>query len=101
MQAQTANLTISSSILLNKAQQFANLLNITDFGVLVDESTSAPLDQLPEERERLQNLISNYSLCDVFNCGETDLYWNTEPSKTLATNKISGTKNSKNRVTIL
>ncbi|CAJ0824733.1 17462_t:CDS:1, partial [Entrophospora sp. SA101] len=64
------------------------------------ESNSAPLDRLPEERERLQNLISNYSLHDVFNCDKTGLYWNTEPSKTLATNKISGTKNSKNRVTI-
>ncbi|CAJ0864117.1 2657_t:CDS:2 [Entrophospora sp. SA101] len=88
MQAQTANLTISGSILLNKAQRFASLLNITDFwgsnGWLNKFKLRHNLkqynkhgDRLPEERERLQNLISDYSLHDVFNCDETGLYQNT------------------------
>ena len=38
---------------------------------------------------------------DIYNCDETALFWQLEPSKTLAQCPVIGTKKSKNRVTIL
>ncbi|PKK55765.1 hypothetical protein RhiirC2_858878, partial [Rhizophagus irregularis] len=49
-------------------------------------------EELIKEREKLQELISNFNLEDVFNCDETELYWELEPSKTLFTGPLSGTK---------
>ncbi|CAB5092568.1 unnamed protein product [Rhizophagus irregularis] len=48
------------------------------------EAASAPLETLNEERQKLREIIKDYDLNDVFNCDETGLYWDLEPSKTLA-----------------
>ncbi|CAB4424685.1 unnamed protein product [Rhizophagus irregularis] len=65
------------------------------------EAVSAPLETLNEERQKLRKIIKDYDLNDVFNCDETGLYWDLEPSKTLARSPLSGKKKSKKRVTIL
>jgi len=41
----------------------------------------------------------NFNYKNIFIC--LGLYWELEPSKTLSTGPLSGTKKSKNRVTIL
>jgi len=140
--ALATNKTITGEIIIAKAINFANLLNIEGFtgssGWLSNfkkrynikqynkhgEAQSGPSEEeLDKEREKLQELISNYDIENVFNCDETGnnfielinviyfiltkvlfnlgLYWELEPSKTLSTGPLSGTKKSKNRVTIL
>ncbi|CAB4477994.1 unnamed protein product [Rhizophagus irregularis] len=61
------------------------------------EAKSAPLETLDEERDILREIIKDYDLNDVFNCDETGLYWDLEPSKTLAQGPLSGKKKSKKR----
>ncbi|GBB96268.1 hypothetical protein RclHR1_02710027 [Rhizophagus clarus] len=58
-------------------------------------------EELTKKREKLQELINNFDLENVFNCDKTGLYWKLEPSKTLFTGPLSGIKKSKNRVTFL
>ncbi|CAB4401062.1 unnamed protein product [Rhizophagus irregularis] len=53
------------------------------------EAASAPLETLNEERQKLREIIKDYDLNDVFNCDETGLYWDLEPSKTLAREKLT------------
>ena len=91
------------------------------------EANSASLETLEEEHKILQEIIEQYDLCDVYNVDETGkyikintilfffftknftilfiyiltLFWNLEPSKTLSDHYISGTKKSKNRITIV
>jgi len=99
--------------------KFAELLEITDFkassGWLQKfkqkysisafskhgESQSAPIEQIPEMRKNLKAIIKQYQPEDVFNCDETGLYWKMEPTRGLSTGPISGTKQSKERITIL
>src|SRR5918911_1022501 len=112
------NLTITDSIIQKKATDFAELLNKEFKGssgwlynfkqrysireyVKHGESQSAPIEQLPEMRSTLQNLLKEYQLEDIFNCDETGLFWKMEPSRGLSTGPISGTKQSKDRVTVL
>ncbi|EXX53370.1 hypothetical protein RirG_244550 [Rhizophagus irregularis DAOM 197198w] len=65
------------------------------------EANSAPLEILEEERKILQEIIKQYDPCNVYNVDETALFWNLEPSKTLSDHYISGTKKSKNRITVV
>jgi hypothetical protein len=110
---------ISGHIIKNKAKNFAKLLQIDNFtaseGWLEGfkkrhnikeyakrgEANSAPLEDLPKFRLELQEIIKQYQLSDVFNCDETALFWLLEPSKTLAKGAMSGTKKSKERITIM
>ncbi|CAG8473744.1 10626_t:CDS:2 [Diversispora eburnea] len=99
--------------------EFAKLLNINDFkaseGWLTNfkrqaglkefvhygEANSAPLEDLPKYRKKLQNLLKDWPLEDIFNCDETGLFWKMEPSKLLARNAIVEKKKNKQRVTVL
>ena len=65
------------------------------------ESQSAPIEQLPEMRSTLQNLLKEYQLEDIFNCDETGLFWKMKPIRTISNGPVAGTKQSKDRVTIL
>ncbi|CAG8850698.1 10725_t:CDS:1, partial [Gigaspora margarita] len=38
------------------------------------EAASAPLESLPNERIKLQNLLSQYELEDIYNADETELF---------------------------
>ena len=111
--ALAAKLTITGFILVHQAQEFAKLLNITDFkaseGWLTNfkkranlkqfvhhgEANSAPLELLPRFREELKDLLKNWPLDNIFNCDETALFWKMEPSRSLAKEEISGRKINK------
>lgn len=117
--ALSSNIVISGDILKSKGLQFATKLQKEGFsgsdGWLAKfknrhhikqyfksgEANSAPLETLENERELLKEVIQDYESCDVYNVDETALYWNLEPSKTLSDHFISGTKKSKDRVTIV
>ena len=90
-QASVANRIITSEIILSKANDYAKLLNIKNFhgleGWLTNfkrghnlkqhnkhgEALNGPSkEELKEERKKLQEIISNYDIEDVFNCDETD-----------------------------
>jgi hypothetical protein len=138
-QALQENLTINGDIIKQKACAFRDNLGIQNFkasdGWLAKfkkrhhirsylksgEGQSAPIETLDEERIRLQEVINQYDLNDVFNCDETGkeydacdfdlfilmfacllaLYWQLEPSRTLAMAPVIGVKKSKNRATLL
>ncbi|CAB4491941.1 unnamed protein product [Rhizophagus irregularis] len=66
------------------------------------EAASGPsLEEIDEYRRKVTEKLSEYALEDIYNCDETALFWQLEPSKTLAQGPVTGTKKSKNRVTIL
>src|SRR5215469_4609717 len=88
--ASSANKTIMGEIILAKAADFAKLMNIEDFTGSIGwlnnfkkrynikqynkhgEARSGPNEEeLVKEREKLQELIGNFDLEDVFNCDET------------------------------
>src|ERR1044072_1590637 len=118
-QGVAAKFTITGAILLTRAQKFAESIKYDDFKSSIGwlnnfkqrhnisqymrhgEVDSAPLDTLSREREKLQQIISNYDANDIFNCDETGLFWKLELSKTLAQGPQTGIKKSKERVTIL
>jgi len=113
------NLTITGSIIQQKALRFAELLEVSNFkassGWLHNfkqrysiqeynkhgESQSAPIEQIPQMRVELKNILKDYKSEDIFNCDETGLFWKLEPNRGLSTGPISGIKQDKNRVTIL
>src|SRR6266498_1511946 len=65
------------------------------------EATSTPLENLSIMREDLYQTLKNYNPEDIFNCDETGLFWKMKPSRTISNGPVSGTKQSKDRVTIL
>ncbi|CAJ0877502.1 3201_t:CDS:2 [Entrophospora sp. SA101] len=93
----------TGDILKTKAQALAKLININDFkgsdGWLSHfkhqhhiysvtkqgESASAPLELLPQY---------HYDPNDIYNCDETALFWQLEPSKTLAHGETSDGEDS-------
>ena len=66
------------------------------------EAGSAATDDLDNiaQMERVRLLCAEYELRDVFNIDETGLNWKRTPDRTLATKSYSGTKKSKDRITI-
>lgn len=91
--ALSANKTITGEVIIAKAFDFARLMNIEGFTGSIGwlnnfkkrhnikqynkhgEAQSGPSEEeLTEEREKLQELISNFNLEDVFNCDETGNY---------------------------
>jgi predicted DNA-binding protein YlxM (UPF0122 family) len=88
--ALAANKTITGEIIIAKAANFAKLMNIENFTGSIGwlnnfkkrhnikqynkhgEAQSGPNEEeLNKEREKLQELIGNFDLEDVFNCDET------------------------------
>ncbi|CAG8844624.1 7521_t:CDS:1, partial [Racocetra persica] len=106
-------------LIQNKARKFAALLNKDKFNTSngwlhnfklcyniyeykqQGKADSAHLDKLSKFRIKLQNVIQPYRLEDVFNYDEASLYYQMEPSHTLATGLVSRTKRVKDRVTVL
>jgi hypothetical protein len=113
------NLTITGSIIQEKALRFAELLEVNNFKassgwlhnfqqrysiqeyIKQGESQSAPIEQIPQMRIELRNILKDYRLEDIFNCDETGLFWKMEPNRGLSTGPILGIKQSKDRVTVL
>ena len=96
-------------ILLDQLYQMHTLLHLSNFKkrhnifevTKSGEAASTPSERLLEYRMNLQTKTTNYNRSDVYNCDETALYWDLMPSKTLAHGSLSGTKKSKNRVTVM
>ncbi|EXX70733.1 Pdc2p [Rhizophagus irregularis DAOM 197198w] len=115
-----ANQTLRGDILQKKAKQFADRFGFAEFTasagwlsnfkkrnnvqsyIKSGEAASGPsLEEIDEYRRKVTEKLSEYALEDIYNCDETALFWQLEPSKTLAQGPVTGTKKSKNRVTIL
>jgi len=110
---------ITDSILSAKALSFAFLLNEDKFkgsNGWVDnfkkrhnlkqynrhgEAASAPIQDLETMRENLRQTLKDYDPENIFNCDETGLFWKMKPSRTISNGPVSGTKQSKDRVTVL
>ncbi len=65
------------------------------------ESGSAPIASLSEERIKLCQLLSQYSLDQIYNIDETGLYYRMSPNQTLSTKPVLGQKKDKTRITVL
>lgn len=112
-------LVITDNILLNKALGFAFLLKEDKFKgsngwvdnfkkrhnlrqyTMHGEASSAPLEDLDAMREKLRQTLKNFAPENIFNCDETGLFWKMKPSRTISNGPISGTKQSKDRITVL
>ncbi|GET64012.1 CENP-B homolog protein 2-like [Rhizophagus irregularis DAOM 181602=DAOM 197198] len=113
---------ISTSTCLSTTRrtvECANLLDITNFSASAGwlsnfkqrnnlhtykkkkEAGSAPIDELPQMRAELREILQAYELKDIWNCDETALFWRLEPSKTIAHDPVLGKKRPKKRVSIL
>ena len=111
--------TLTDSILREKARKFAVLFNNREFGAANGwlegfkkrnnlksykkrgEAGSVDVAKLPEQREHLKSILEGYNECDIFNCDKTALFWKMEPRTTLARASVSGKKLLKDRVSIL
>ncbi|CAB4419840.1 unnamed protein product [Rhizophagus irregularis] len=120
-QALSSRMFISDTILKEKAIFFAHNLGVPENTLtfsngwitrfkkknglrrykLHGESSSAPLETLPQERKKLQQILRRYSLDDVYNADETGLFFRMTPNETLAHGPINGTKKDKTRVTVM
>ena len=114
-----ANVIITDEILSKKASEFAFLCNEHKFKGSIGwidnfkkrhnfkqycihgEASSAPLQNLDEMRNNINQILKNYDPQDIFNCDETGLFWKMKPIRTISNQPMSGTKQSKDRVTVL
>lgn len=118
---QKADNTITGDILKEKAHQFWGLLpqyrlidepkwsngwlngfkhrhcirKFRRFG----EGSSVDRASVEIELEELRNTLSAFLLQDIYNIDETGLFWKASPDGTLATERTSGTKVQKSRIT--
>ena len=112
------NQSVSGHIILEKAREFATRLGVHNFNGSngwqekfknrnhvkeyrrIGEANSAPLEDLENYCQKLREITSAYELCNIFNADETALFWQMEPTRTLSTRPVSGTKKSKERITV-
>ncbi|CAG8804222.1 1741_t:CDS:2, partial [Gigaspora rosea] len=120
-QVSAAGLVLTDELVKTKGREFGRLLGISEDELkfsngwitnykkrnslrrykLHGEAASAPLESLPNERIKLQNLLSQYELEDVYNADETGLFYRMLPNQTLAKRPVAGSKQDKSRVTVL
>ncbi|CAG8746564.1 1717_t:CDS:2, partial [Racocetra persica] len=100
-QAIKNELTLTGHLLQAKAKEFANKFEITGFNASDGEAGSMLLEDVLKFRLEFQDVLRNYEPRDIFNCDETALFWQLEPSKTLAYGPVLGKKKTKNRVTVM
>jgi hypothetical protein len=109
---------ICDRVLLKKAEDFGALLGITDcafsagwlhkfklrYGIrefkISGEAASVDKNIIVEGRQLLKVVTRKFDLCDIYNLDETALFYKLLPMSTLATSAVSGTKQSKDRLTI-
>lgn len=65
------------------------------------EAASADPSTVREEQARQQEILAQYRPQDCFNLDEAGLCGSNPPDRGMATTKLSGTKKSKDRITIL
>ncbi len=114
-----ARLVLTESILATKALDFALLCKEDKFKAsngwldnfkkrhnlkqynIHGKASSVPIQDLASMREKLHQTLRDYDPKDIFNCDETGLFWKMKPSRTISNGPVAGTKQSKDRVTIL
>jgi len=109
------NAILTDGLLQLQAKKFATLLDISedDFKAsngwldrfkkrhnirrfkIHGESESAPIEKLPEQRQELVELLSQYRPENVYNADETGLFFRMTPNQTLATKTVKGMKKDK------
>ena len=111
---------LSDAILIEKAKEIANGLGVPEGtlafssgwlhrfkkrnGIQVQklqgEASSADLNAITEALPLLKNMCSNYPPERIYNMDETGLFYRLEPDRTLATQRLSGRKKDKERLSI-
>ena len=66
-----------------------------------EESGSALIASFSEERIKLCQLLSQYSLDQIYNIDKMGLYYRMSPNQTLFTKPVLGQKKDKTRITVL
>ena len=64
------------------------------------ESDSADVTKVAIGRQQLKQLLADYDPADIYNFDETGLFYKLGPNRTFATGHVSGTKASKERITV-
>ncbi|GET03376.1 tigger transposable element-derived protein 6-like [Rhizophagus clarus] len=119
--ANANNLPVSEIMIKEKAFYFAQKFNISHENILFSngwiekfkrcnnircyrlhgEANSAPLETLFEKRRKLQTILQDYTLDNIFNANETGLFFRMAPNQTLTSAPTPGTKLDKTRITVL
>ena len=112
------NLAISDEMLRVKAKKFGEVMGITGLTyssgwlqgfkkrhgikirVIHGEAASVDMEVVEEGQRNLRDALHEYAPANIYNMDETGLFFRLEPNKTLATGSVSGTKKSKERITI-
>ncbi|XP_033117352.1 tigger transposable element-derived protein 6-like [Anneissia japonica] len=118
--ARDKNIPIIKPLIKAKAMQFAEQLNIIDFGAsdgwltkwkqrnkikqvaVCDERGDVDQTIVTEWKSKIADLCAGYQPEDIFNCDETGLYFRALPDRTLAEKQddVTGIKTSKDRITL-
>jgi transposase len=111
---------LSDAILVEKAKEIANGLGVSEETLafssgwlhrfkkrngiqerkLQGEASSADLSAITEALPLLKNMCSSYPPERIYNMDETGLFYRLEPDRTLATERLSGRKKNKERLSI-
>ncbi|CAG8661162.1 26969_t:CDS:2, partial [Gigaspora margarita] len=120
-QVSAAGLVLTDELVKSKGREFGRLFGISEDELkfsngwianykkrnslhqykLHGEAASVPLESLPNERIKLQNLLSQYELENVYNADETGLFYRMLPNQTLAKRPVAKSKQDKSQVTVL
>ncbi|CAG8609662.1 3925_t:CDS:2 [Gigaspora rosea] len=112
---------ISDSLIKKKSHQFAKEFGIPEESftfsngwvtkfkkrnglrkiIMHSEAASAPLENLPTERTKLRELLSQYNPDDIYNADETGLFYRLLLNQMISKKAIAGKKKDKSRITIL
>ena len=65
------------------------------------EIGSVNMEDIPNFRAELQDILKEYDYRDIFKCDETALYWQLEPDRSIAHTPLPGKKKLKERITLL
>jgi len=115
------NAVLTDKLLQLQAKKFAELLNISEVEFKASqgwidkfkkrhdirrfkihgESESVLVEDLPEQRQTLIEILSQYKPENVYNADETGLFFRMTPNQTLATKPVKVKKKDKERITIL
>ncbi|GBB89547.1 hypothetical protein RclHR1_16270001 [Rhizophagus clarus] len=82
-------------------ENLKNAIIFIAIAYMVREANSAPLETLFEERRKLQTILQDYTLDNIFNADETGFFFRMAPNQTLASAPTPGTKLDKTRITVL
>ncbi|KAM0721559.1 hypothetical protein Q7P37_002484 [Cladosporium fusiforme] len=64
------------------------------------EAANVDKGAMAADLARVQATLSQYPLCDQYNCDETGLFWKLIPDRSHVTRELSGVKKEKARITI-